>query len=167
MREQSQRGRRTSVTTPTDRSMTAADDRDQIRSLVHVYASRIDRGDIDGVVELFAHATVVSSEGQAFSGRETLRELWASGLKLYSGSPGTHHLITNVDVRLSGDGQHATASSYATAVQALPGFPLQVIVASRHEDTFEKVGGHWRFTERRDFRDLEGDLSRHFAPAGS
>ncbi|HTA08894.1 MAG TPA: nuclear transport factor 2 family protein [Streptosporangiaceae bacterium] len=143
-------------------AMTAADDRDEIRTLVHSYADRIDRGDIDGVVELFAHASVVSSEGHVISGRKMLRELWATGLQLYDGSPRTHHLITNVDVRVSDDGQRATANSYATAVQALPGFPLQVIVASRHEDTFEKVNGRWRFAERRDFRDLEGDLSRHF-----
>jgi ketosteroid isomerase-like protein len=142
----------------------AAQDRDDIRALVHAYADRVDRGDIDGVVELFAHACVVSSDGQVFSGRETLHRLWADGLQLHEGSPRTHHLITNVDVWVSDDGEHARAKSYATAVQALPGFPLQVIVASRHEDTFEKVGGRWRFSERRDFRDLEGDLSRHFVP---
>jgi ketosteroid isomerase-like protein len=142
--------------------MTAADDRDEIRVLIHAYAYRVDVGDIDGVVELFAHASVVSSDGQVFSGRDTLRRLWADGLQLYEGRPRTHHLITNVDIWLSDDAQHARANSYATAVQAVAGFPLQVIVASRHEDTFEKVDGSWRFIERRDFRDLEGDLSRHF-----
>jgi ketosteroid isomerase-like protein len=142
--------------------MTAADDRNEIRALIHAYGYRIDAGDIDGVVELFAHASIVSSEGHVFSGRDTLRQLWAGGLQLHNGQPRTHHLITNIDISLSDDGRHARARSYATAVQAVSGFPLQVIVASRHEDSFEKVDGSWRFLERRDFRDLEGDLSRHF-----
>jgi ketosteroid isomerase-like protein len=142
--------------------MSRADDRDEIRKLIHAYAARVDNGDIDGVVELFAHASIVASEGQSFSGRETLRRLWGDGLQLHDGTPATHHLITNVDVWVDDDGQHAHARSYATAVQAVPGFPLQVIVASRHEDSFEKVADGWRFAERRDFRDLSGDLSHHF-----
>jgi hypothetical protein len=115
------------------------------------------------VVDLFADASVVSEDGQSFSGRETLRKLWADGLKFHDGKPRTHHLITNVDVRIDDDGHTARARSYATAVQAVEGFPLQVIVAARHEDTFAKVDGAWRFVERRDFRDLSGDLSHHFA----
>lgn len=152
------------MTDPRPAASTLADDRDEIRALIHAYADRVDRGDIDGVADLFAHASVVSSAGQAFSGREVLRELWAAGLQMHDGSPRTHHLISNVDVWVSDDGQHAEAKSYATVIQAAPGFPLQVIVASRHEDTFEKVNGLWRFAERRDFRDLEGDLSHHFVP---
>ncbi len=142
--------------------MSAADDRDAIRSLIHAYAERIDSGDIDGVVDLFAAAEIVSADGQRFSGRETLRSLWSGGLQLYDGIPRTHHLITNVDVKLADDGMTATARSYATVVQAAPGFPLQVIAASRHEDTFRKADGAWRFSERRDHQDLAGDLSHHF-----
>lgn len=142
--------------------MSAADDRDEIRGLIHAYAARVDVGDIDGVVDLFAHASVVSSEGQVFSGVDELRRLWSDGLQLHDGLPRTHHLITNVDVSIDPDGVHANAKSYATAVQATAGFPLQVIVASRHEDTFEKIADRWRFLERRDFRDLSGDLTHHF-----
>ena len=142
--------------------MSAADDRHEIGALVHAYAERVDAGDVDGVADLFAHATLVSSEGIEFSGRDTLRELWADGLQLHDGSPRTHHLITNLVIDLDEDGLHARARSYATAVQATPDLPLQVVVASRHHDRFEKVDETWRFVERRDFRDLAGDLSQHF-----
>jgi ketosteroid isomerase-like protein len=144
----------------------AADDRDAIRTLIHAYAERIDGGDIDGVVDLFEKAQLVAADGSAFSGRETLRSLWAGGLKLYDGIPRTHHLITNIDITLSDDGQRATSRSYATVVQAVPGFALQVVAASRHNDTFSKDGGAWHFVERRDHQDLVGDLSRHYRMPG-
>jgi ketosteroid isomerase-like protein len=134
----------------------------EICSLIYSYAELIDNGDVDGIVALFSHASIVSSEGQIFSGRDQLRRLWADGLKLHDGSPRTHHLVTNVDVRLGEDTLHATGKSYITVFQALPGFPLQAIAAGHHVDTFEKSNGIWRFVERRDHRDLVGDLSNHY-----
>ena len=47
--------------------MTAADDRDAIRSLIHGYARRIDSGDLDGVADLFSRARLVSADGQVFN----------------------------------------------------------------------------------------------------
>jgi uncharacterized protein (TIGR02246 family) len=141
--------------------MSAADDRDEIRRLIHAYARRIDSGDLDGVADLFADARLVTGDGQVFSGRETLRSLW-NGVVMYDGVPRTHHLITNVDVHVDDEGRTATAHSYVTVIQATASLPLQTIAANRHEDRFEKVGGRWRFTERRDVPDLAGDLSQHY-----
>lgn len=139
----------------------AADDRDEIRSLIHAYAHRIDTGDLDGVADLFADATIVTATGQTFSGRDTLRRLW-DGVTLYAGVPLTHHLITNIDVTIEPGGDTASAWSYITVVQATPALALQAVVAGRHEDRFARVEGAWRFVERRDFPDLGGDLSHHF-----
>ncbi|HVW82200.1 MAG TPA: nuclear transport factor 2 family protein [Mycobacteriales bacterium] len=141
--------------------MSAADDRDEIRSLIHAYARRIDSGDLDGVADLFAHARLITGDGQVFSGRETLRTLW-NGVVMYDGVPRTHHLITNIDVVIDTGGTTASAHSYVTVIQATPALQLQMVAANRHEDRFEKVDGHWRFTERRDCPELTGDLSHHF-----
>jgi uncharacterized protein (TIGR02246 family) len=141
--------------------MSAADDRDEIRTLIHAYPRLLDAGDLDGVADLFAHATIVSGDGQRFSGRDTLRTLW-SGVVMYDGTPRTHHLITNVDVVIDTGGTTASAHSYVTVVQATPDLSLQPIAAGRHEDRFERVDGVWRFAERRDCPDLFGDLSHHF-----
>jgi hypothetical protein len=46
-------------------------------------------------------------------------------------------------------------------LQQLDDFPLQVIVAGRYYDTFARVDGAWRFTVRRMYVDLRGDLRRH------
>ena len=46
-------------------------------------------------------------------------------------------------------------------LQSVPGSPLQVIIAGRYGDTFERADGEWRFTHRVVHSDLVGDLSRH------
>lgn len=138
------------------------DDHEDIRSLIHAYAERIDEGDFDGVAELFQHATVVSADGSEFRGRDVLRQLWANAVHLYeNGLPNTRHLVTNVDVRVAPDRCTATARSYVTVMQATPSLPLQAVAVSIHRDRFAKVEGAWRFTERRDAQALVGDLSHH------
>lgn len=137
-------------------------DQDDIRSLIYSYAELIDAGDFDGVADLFAHARIVAGNGQVFEGRDTLRALWSDSVRTYDeGAPRVCHLISNVNVSLDDDGVGAGARSYVLVMQALPGFPLQPVAVSRHEDRFVKVDGTWRFVERRDRQELVGDLSRH------
>ena len=140
-----------------------SDDHEEIRALVHAYAERIDRADFDAVADLFRHATLVAGDGSRFSGRDTLRELWRQSVHVYDdGSPHVCHLISNVDVHLGEDGTSATSRSYVTVMQAVAGqLPLQPVAVSLHLDTFAKVDGAWRFTERRDRQVLVGDLSHH------
>jgi hypothetical protein len=142
-----------------------AEERESIRSLILSYGSFIDEGDIDSVVALFAHASIISTDGTLYTGRTVLRRLWSDGLQLHEGSPRTRHLITNIEVQIDDSGVAATARSCVTVLQELPAFPLQVIVAGRHYDAFEKIQDVWRFRERRDIRDLTGDLRHHFRDA--
>lgn len=137
-------------------------DHEAIRSLIHAYAERIDRGDVEAVADLFAHATLVAGDGSEFTGRDTLRDLWKGSVRIYDdGSPHVCHCISNVDVQLSDDGTTATARSYVTVMQAAPGFALQAVAVSEHRDTFEQVDGSWRFRQRRDRQVLVGDLRHH------
>ena len=75
--------------------------------------------------------------------------------------PRTKHVTTNVIVEFQSD-DAATARSYYTVLQQVGDTPLQVIIAGRYHDEFERVDGTWRFCER-DYTlvDLVGDLSRH------
>ncbi len=142
--------------------MSTVPDHEAIRHLVHAYAERIDGGDLDGVADLFAHATLVAGDGSSFSGRDVLRDLWGRSVKLYDdGLPHVCHCISNLDVHVADDGLTATARSYVTVMQARPGFPLQAVAVSLHRDAFAKVDGAWRFTERRDAQLLVGDMSHH------
>ncbi|MEZ4331961.1 MAG: nuclear transport factor 2 family protein [Myxococcota bacterium] len=139
-----------------------ADDHEAIRALVHAYAERIDRGDLEGVADLFAHARLVAGDGSAFEGRENLLRVWQSAVRLYEGGdPRCCHLISNLTIEIDPDGIGASATSYVQVMQAAAGFPLQPVAISQHRDRFAKIDGRWRFAERRDRQVLVGDLSRH------
>jgi 3-phenylpropionate/cinnamic acid dioxygenase small subunit len=142
------------------------DDVEAIRSLLHAYASRLDAGDLDGVAALFAHATWRSAERpEPLRGVDAIRRVYDDVI-LYDGVPCTQHAVTNVSIVRSGSNVAASQCAFAV-LQAVPGFPLQTILAGRYHDEFARVAGEWRFTDRLVLPDLVGDLSRHMrrAPA--
>ncbi|MHB8499069.1 MAG: nuclear transport factor 2 family protein [Acidimicrobiales bacterium] len=134
-----------------------------IGNLVARYAELIDAGDFDGVADLLGEASVGSvGEGPLLSGRDAIHSLFAATTRRYpDGTPGTKHVTSNLIVEVSDGEQTARARSYFTVLQAVPGLPLQPIVAGRYRDRFTLVAGRWRFTERRFSIDLVGDLSHH------
>jgi hypothetical protein len=69
----------------------------------------------------------------------------------------TTNLILDID---DAEGT-ATARSYWMVLQAVPGIPLQPILAGRYHDRFERSSGTWRFAERRYLVELVGDVSHH------
>lgn len=77
------------------------------------------------------------------------------------GTPHTKHVTTNLVIDADEDAGTATARSYFTVFQQVDDFPLQAVIAGRYHDTFAKVDGEWRLTERVYLCDLFGDLSRH------
>ena len=134
-----------------------------IKNLVYRYPEAFDSGDFDAAVALFADARVrVAGADRDLRGDE-VRSLLTDMVQLYDGAPSTKHVTTNVIVEVEGGGTQATARSYFVALQALPDFPLQPILAGRWHDRFEKVDGHWRFAERVIHADLMGDISRHLS----
>lgn len=133
----------------------------EIQKLVHAYPRRLDSGDLDGVGQLFAHATV------HFEGRDPVvcdpaevTRSFSVFLQLYDGIPRTRHMICNLVVEPDGPGR-ARASSAVFVLQDAPGVPLQPIITGDYADRFEKVDGHWRFAERFITNDLFGNLSAH------
>jgi 3-phenylpropionate/cinnamic acid dioxygenase small subunit len=135
-----------------------------IAALVYTYAERIDAGDFDGVAELLAEAEV-TAEGtdRRWRGRDEVRGLYESGTRRHAdGTPRTKHVTTNLVVDVDEEGGTATARSYYTVLQAVPGaLALQPIVAGRYRDRFEAAGGRWRFAGRHMVVDLVGDLGHH------
>lgn len=131
---------------------------DEITKLLYLYAEYIDAGDLDGVAQLFAHATYRSQAGE-YRGAEQVLGVLRKMVVLYDGVPRTKHVTTNVIVDVDGD--VATARSYYTVLQAADGLQLQPIIAGRYHDRFELGEGRWRFVDRFIFVDLVGDLSKH------
>jgi hypothetical protein len=135
----------------------------QLGNLIARYAECIDGGDFDGMADLLGHAAVGGGDGEPLlTGREAIRKLFSSTARIYrDGTPGTKHVTTNLILEIDEDAGTATARSYWTVLQAVPGLPLQPILAGRYHDRFERRGGVWWFSERRFLVDLVGDVSHH------
>jgi 3-phenylpropionate/cinnamic acid dioxygenase small subunit len=138
--------------------------RDAIAALVYAYAERIDGGDFEGVAELLADAEVTADgTDRRWRGRDEVLRLYESGTRRHAdGTPRTKHVTTNLVVDVDEISGTATARSYYTVLQAVPGeLALQPIVAGRYRDRFERVRGSWRFAGRHLVVDLVGDLGHH------
>jgi hypothetical protein len=133
----------------------------QIGNLIARYAELIDGGDFDGVADLLAGAGV-GSDGPLLTGREAIASLYTSTTRRYpDGTPGTKHVTTNLQLEIDEEARTASARSYWTVLQAVPGLPLQPILAGRYHDRFGLTDATWAFTERRFLVDLVGDVSQH------
>jgi len=135
----------------------------QVGNLIARYAELIDAGDFDGLGELLGRASVgaVDSPG-LLTGRDALARLFTSTTRRYpDGTPGTKHVTTNLILDVDDEAGQAAARSYWTVLQAVPGLPLQPILAGRYHDRFTRSASTWRFAERRYLIDLVGDVSRH------
>ena len=128
------------------------------------YPFPMDAGDLEGVVDGFAHARLIfEGSGVEVEGREALREFWPQMCRVYEGGATyTRHYVTNTVVDVDDSGEHATARSYYLTTQCVPDrLPLQVILSGEYLDTLDKVDGAWRIVERRFARLYFGDLSAH------
>jgi 3-phenylpropionate/cinnamic acid dioxygenase small subunit len=135
----------------------------EIQNLVHRYAELIDLGDFAALGELLGRADIGSGEHPgSLTGPEAVTAMFTSTTRRYpDGTPRTKHVTTNLIVEVDDDAGTAAGRSYFTVLQAVPGLPLQPIVAGRYHDRFVREGSTWRFAERRFFIDLVGDVSQH------
>ena len=139
-------------------------DIDAIEALVYGYAEGIDTGDIAAVVDLFAHATWRSAaRDEVLRDPQSVRAVYDRIVVYDDGTPRTKHLITNLVVDVADDAMTATGRCSYTVLQGVvPGEPLQVVVAGRYVDRYERGPDGWRFADRLFIVDLSGDQSRHF-----
>jgi 3-phenylpropionate/cinnamic acid dioxygenase small subunit len=134
----------------------------EITNLLYRYAECMDAGDFAGAAELFRHARIRLG-GDAYVDADGVLQVWEQHVIRYDdGTPRTKHVTTNPIVEIDEDAGTATCRSYYSVLQQVQGGPLQVIIAGRYHDRFERVDGAWRFVERDySLTDLVGDLSRH------
>ena len=133
-----------------------------IARLLFTYAERLDAGDLDGMAQLFEHATFRSRDGQlVLTGSAEVRAAFAASVAFHNGTPATQHVTTNLYVDEEDGGEKAVARSAFTVLQATARLPLQVVCAGRYTDRFVRGPGGWRFADREvDLRFL-GDVSEH------
>jgi 3-phenylpropionate/cinnamic acid dioxygenase small subunit len=135
--------------------------REAITALVHLYAERVDAGDLAAVAALFADATYGAEGGPLRRGAAEVLGALRRTLVLHDGLPRTKHVVTNLTIEVDEDAGTASARSYFTVLQATPTLPLQPILAGRYHDRFQRAGNRWHFADRRIHLDLVGDLRDH------
>jgi hypothetical protein len=142
------------------------DDYVAIQNLIHLYPDYADRGDIDAVGALFAHAEIhapgFDPPFNAHGDPKAFAAVYREWVRIYpeTGTPRTRHVISNIMIDFEGP-DRARAQSYVMVFQSTSTFPLQPIVGGTYRDRFAKVDGKWRFIERREDMELVGDLSQH------
>lgn len=136
-------------------------DEQQIKNLLHRYMEATDDGDFAARAALFEHATVIFPPPIGTLRGAEAAESFRQRQRLYGGIPRTSHLCLNVDLEIDETGTAATCRSRYLVLQETDGFPLQPIITGRYHDRFERVGGRWRFAERRFLIDQIGDMSAH------
>lgn len=143
------------------------DDTQAIANLVYSYAELFDTGDLERMAQLFSDGVVrTAGSDHGLRGASAVFDLIEQTVQLYDGVPCTKHLVTNLIIEVSPDGDSATARSYFTAMQARPDLTLQPILAGKWHDTFDKSDGRWRFVDRQIHADLFGDVSCHLKGLG-
>lgn len=133
-------------------------DEQQIRNLLYRYMEATDDGDVETRASLFEHAIIKFPNGE-IDGREA-GEWFGSRQRLYEGIPRTSHVCTNVAIEFDSATKARCRARYLV-FQETPDFPLQPIIVGRYHDVLEKVGGAWRFSERRFLIDLVGNMAAH------
>src|SRR5450432_444939 len=144
-----------------------ADDYFAIQNLVYTYCHRIDRGDFAGVGELFAHAAIiVPAATEPVRGVQAIHDMYAKFTRRYpdGNTPRTAHVTSNLIIESDG-ADAARSQAYFLVHQATEALALQPIIGGRYFDRFARVGGTWRFTERRIEINLVGNLSAHMLQA--
>lgn len=132
---------------------TVLEEKDAVRELLARYCFHFDNGEFERWLTLFTEDAVfdLGTRGR-FQGRDALRN-FLQIVPLTNGLPMIRHCVLNVIVAV--DGQRATAQSYVVVLRG-GGHELAVSIAGRYEDQLAKVGGEWRFAERKVLFDLMG-----------
>jgi 3-phenylpropionate/cinnamic acid dioxygenase small subunit len=134
-----------------------------ITNLLYRYAELMDAGQLEEVAAMFSHARVTLGGGKVVEGAAPMLEQWRAFVRIHPcGTPRTRHVISNPIVEIDEAAGTASCRSVYTVFQQTPELPLQAIASGRYHDTFERVGGVWRFATR-DYSMLDyiGDLSQH------
>jgi 3-phenylpropionate/cinnamic acid dioxygenase small subunit len=135
-----------------------------IQNLLYRYCDYLDRGDLEGMAALFAHADFFVPERSEpiRCNPAEIATLYRSYVRIYpdTRTPKTRHVTTNALIEAESH-DSVRVQSYVIVFQATEGFSMQPVIGGRNYDRIERVAGGWRFSERRIESDLFGDLRAH------
>ena len=145
----------------------------KIDRLICAYAEALDAGDVKQVANLFLRGQIrIHGMEVVHKGSDAVRDMFVRFTLFYDKSlqevdptiikakPWTKHLSSNLRFELLTETDAVLWSDF-TVLQGLPGNELKPIVAGRYCDTFCCENSEWFFTDRLEYIDLIGDVSRH------
>lgn len=145
--------------TPTERVALSAQDRLDLMDLAARYALRVDEGDIDAVVELFAGDGVMAMPDPPRSmvpavervGHDQMREALAA---IFQVDVTVHALEGHViDPGPDADTAYGVVACSAHHISRREGLPDRAVAGDavwrlRYHDTYRRIDGRWRFARR-------------------
>ena len=132
---------------PTTDRLTELLDREAIRDALYIYCRGIDRADEASLRRAY-WPDATDEHGAAFRG--SAEGFIAYAVQAFKAGPRNVHQVSNILIEFQGP-TRAAVESYFTALQRAPaadGTPVQVMLAGRYCDLFEKRGEEWRVLNR-------------------
>jgi len=127
------------------------EDQVAIEQLLNRYCHKLDRGEIEAVVELFAEDAVLIPEyegGARHAGRGAVHAWYTHyGATTIAAVRGLRHKISTVMIDVSGDQASAVCYLDADSVNRQTG--KRSLVGGRYEDRLVRTAEGWRISERR------------------
>lgn len=124
-----------------------------IQRVIVDYADRIDRQDFDAYADLFTEDGVWQNGATVRRGRTEIKDLLTG---LFGTPPAgfvnreSYHLVSNPQVEIAPDGDHATARSRHLLVMRGEGGAPTPMLAGLYEDELVRVDGTWKIARRVD-----------------
>ena len=115
-------------------------DREAIRELTSDYCQRVQRGDVEAVVELFCEDGSIEMEDTVTRGHEQLRSSYREALAEMTPKPFIHNHV----IELDGLSARGICSVEIRLVQDGRAYDA----AGHYHDDYRKLDGHWRFQRR-------------------
>ena len=145
----------------------ASEDRLAIHDLLVRYATALDGGDIETVVDCFtADAVLESPVIGRITGHAAIRGFAARFAAQRAGGTQFRHMVTNIAAAIEPGGERARATAYLL-VMITRGGKSRTLPPGRYECEAVKAGETWRFRRRAVFHDHDYTLDEIREPAAA
>lgn len=119
--------------------------REAIRDCLHVYCRGIDRCDGEILRSAFWPDAMIDTNGTP----RTVEEFVTGSIgTIQANFEQVQHLVTNILIRLSGQGNSAAVESYNYGYHCRRADRSDLIMGGRYVDRFERRNGEWRVAAR-------------------
>ena len=135
----------------------AADEKDGIRELMARYCHALDACSFGEVASLFAENGEWTTTYGSAHGRAQIEALLASVVPKPGEGPQRKHYITNIIIKLGGEGRASARSDYLVIRESSGG--LIPVMGGTYLDTFVKHDGVWLFARKELVHDIAGDMA--------